>query len=126
VGAYLDNRRLRVSGRRRLNECVLACGVPHIGHGDHAAFEKQLHSVMDRCAGVRRMGAASLDLAYVAAGRFDGYWESHLNAWDIAAGLLMITEAGGYVRDAKGGTNMLGTGSVVAANDYIQPVLAKT
>jgi len=126
VGAFLDNRRLRVSGRRRLNECVLACGVPHLGHGDHATFEKQLHSVMERCAGVRRMGAAALDMAYVAAGRYDGYWESHLNAWDIAAGIILISEAGGYIRDEKGGTNMLATGSVVAANDYIQPVLAKT
>ncbi|WP_339779217.1 inositol monophosphatase family protein [uncultured Thalassospira sp.] len=126
VGAYLDNRRLRVSGRRRLNDCVLACGVPHVGRGDHAVFEKQLHAVMDRCSGVRRFGAASLDLAYVAAGRYDGYWETHLSQWDIAAGILMVTEAGGYIRDINGGTNMLGTGSVIAANDSIQPVLAKT
>jgi myo-inositol-1(or 4)-monophosphatase len=122
-GCYVNDRRLRVAARTRLDESVLATGIPFLGHGQHARFLKELHQVSQRVAGVRRFGSAALDLAWVAAGRYDGYWERDLNAWDIAAGLLMVTEAGGKVTDAAGGQDMLTTGSVAAGNLDIHPLL---
>jgi len=122
-GAFLNDRRLRVGARRVLSDSVIACGVPHLGRGNHGKFLVELRHVMGEVAGIRRMGAASLDLAYVAAGRFDGYWETALSAWDIAAGILLIREAGGYVSDWEGGSSILETGSVVAGNEYIQKAL---
>jgi myo-inositol-1(or 4)-monophosphatase len=124
-GVFLNNRRLRVSGRRQFEEAVLACGVPHRGRGDHPVFMKQMSALMPAVAGIRRMGAASLDLAYVAAGRYDGFWEEHLGAWDIAAGALMVREAGGTVTDMKGGQNFLETGAVIAGNQVLHPTLSK-
>ncbi len=115
-GAYLNDRRLRVAARTRFDEAVFATGIPFLGHGQHARFLKELHQVSQRVSGVRRFGSAALDLAWVAAGRFDGYWERDLNAWDIAAGLLMVTEAGGVVTDADGAADPLLTGTVCAAN----------
>ncbi len=120
-GAYHNNRRLRVSGRRTLEESVLATGIPFLGHGQHAKFLKELHQMTQRVAGVRRMGAASLDLAYVAAGKFDGYWERDLSPWDMAAGILLVLEAGGVVTDAEGGKDILGSGGICAGNSEIQP-----
>jgi len=122
-GAFLNDRRLRVGARRVLSDSVVACGVPHLGRGNHGKFLVELRHVMGEVAGVRRMGSASLDLAYVAAGRFDGFWETGLSAWDIAAGILLIREAGGYVSDWDGGNSILETGSVVAGNEYIQKAL---
>jgi len=122
-GAYLNERRLRVAARTQFNEAVFATGIPFLGHGQHARFLKELHQVSQRVSGVRRFGAAALDLAWVAAGRFDGYWERDLNAWDLAAGLLMVTEAGGVVTDADGGADMLTTGSVCVANEALHPQL---
>ena len=115
-GAYLNDRRLRVAARTKFDEAVFATGIPFLGHGQHGRFLKELHQISQRVSGVRRFGAAALDLAWVAAGRFDGYWERDLNAWDIAAGILMVTEAGGTVTDADGGADPLLTGSVCVAN----------
>jgi myo-inositol-1(or 4)-monophosphatase len=122
-GAFLNDRRLRVAARKVLSDCVITCGVPHLGRGNHGKFLIELRHVMGEVSGVRRFGAASLDLAYVAAGRCDGYWETGLAAWDIAAGIVLIKEAGGWVSDFAGGTDMLEQGSVVAGNEYIQKAL---
>ncbi len=119
AGAYVNERRLRVSARRKLEDAVIATGIPHRGRGDHPLFLKQLQAVMGAVAGIRRFGAASLDLAYVAAGRCDGFWETGLSPWDIAAGALMIKEAGGYVSDLEAGHNFLESGNVLAANDHL-------
>ncbi len=118
-GAYLNDRRLRVSGRRDLGESLIGTGIPFRGRGkaeDHAHYLKLLAATMARTAGVRRPGAAALDLAYVAAGRFDGFFEIGLNKWDVAAGILLIREAGGFVGDMDGDAEALETGNIVAAN----------
>ncbi|MGX7875446.1 inositol monophosphatase family protein [Mesorhizobium sp. ORM6] len=125
-GAFLNDRRLRVAGRAKLVDAVIGCGVPHLGRGQHGNFLIELRHVMAEVSGVRRLGSASLDLAYVAAGRMDGFWETGLSAWDIAAGLLLIREAGGFVSDMDGGQDMLDNGSVVAGNEIIQRALLKT
>ncbi|SOC84653.1 myo-inositol-1(or 4)-monophosphatase [Ensifer adhaerens] len=122
-GAFLNDRRLRVAARKELSDSVITCGVPHLGRGNHGKFLIELRHVMGEVAGIRRFGAASLDLAYVAAGRCDGYWETGLAAWDIAAGILLIKEAGGWVSDFHGKTDMLETGGVIAGNEYIQKAL---
>ena len=118
-GAFLNDRRLRVSKRSALADCVIGTGIPHLGRGDHPAYLKRLQKVMNEVAGVRRCGSAALDLCWVAAGRFDGFWESDLSPWDIAAGILMIREAGGFVTDLDGRDKMLETGTVVAGNEDI-------
>lgn len=122
-GAFLNDRRLRVAARKELSDSVITCGVPHLGRGNHGKFLVELRHVMGEVSGIRRFGAASLDLAYVAAGRCDGYWETGLSAWDIAAGILLIKEAGGWVSDFHGKTDMLETGTVVAGNEYIHKAL---
>lgn len=124
-GAFLNERRLRVSARRRLEDAVVATGVPHRGRGDHPRFLKQLERVMAQTAGVRRFGSAALDLAYVAAGRYDGFWETHLSAWDVAAGILLVREAGGYVSEIEGGQGMMASGSILAANDHLHRPLGE-
>jgi len=121
----MNDRRLRVAGRSKLTDCVIGCGVPHLGRGQHGNFLVELRNVMAEVSGVRRLGSAALDLAYVAAGRMDGFWETGLSAWDIAAGLLLIREAGGFVSDMDGGQDMLDAGSVVAGNEVIQRALLK-
>ena len=122
-GAFLNDRRLRVSGRRELSEAVIGCGVPHLGRGDHGRFLVQLRNVMSEVVGVRRMGAAALDLAYVASGRLDGFWEETLSAWDVAAGILMIREAGGFVSDGIGGPDIYERRELVAGNEHIHKAL---
>jgi myo-inositol-1(or 4)-monophosphatase len=122
-GAFVNDRRLRVAARTRMDEAVLATGIPFLGHGQHARFLKELHQVSQRVAGVRRFGSAALDLAWVAAGRYDGYWERDLKSWDMAAGMLLVTEAGGRVSDADGEDDVLGAGSICAGNLEIQPQL---
>ncbi|HXC56024.1 MAG TPA: inositol monophosphatase family protein [Rhizomicrobium sp.] len=124
-GAYLNDKRLRVAARKKLNESVLATGIPFLGHGDAAGFTAELNAAMGATAGVRRFGAASLDLAYVAAGRFDGYWERNLSPWDVAGGLLLVREAGGVVSDLAGGANMLDGGQVLASNEHLHPQILK-
>jgi myo-inositol-1(or 4)-monophosphatase len=125
-GAYLNDRRLRVSGRRQLSDALLATGVPFGIHHDTpilARFAEQLGYVMSRVAGVRRYGSAALDLAYVAAGRYEGYWENGLNPWDVAAGLLIVREAGGFVTDLSGRRYRLGAQDILAANDSLHDTL---
>jgi len=104
---------------------VIATGIPFKGRGDHATFLKEQEAVMKEVAGIRRFGAASLDLAYVAAGRFDAFWERDLSPWDIAAGLLLVKEAQGMVSDLSNGPNMLDSGTILAANDMLHPQLLK-
>src|ERR1700710_1266520 len=102
-GAFLNDQRLRVAGRRQLNECVVACGLPHIGRGDHNLSGLEMIGIQNKVAGLRRFGAASLDMAFVAAGRLDGYWERNLSPWDMAAGQILIKEAGGPGSGLAGG-----------------------
>ncbi len=122
-GCFVNDKRLRVAARTRMDESVFATGIPFLGHGQHATFLKELHQVSQRVAGVRRFGSAALDLAWVAAGRYDGYWERDLSPWDLAAGILLVTEAGGRVTNANGEDDVLGSGSVCAGNLEIQPQL---
>lgn len=124
-GAFLNGKRLRVSGRAKLADCVFATGIPVQGRSDPKVFIAELSAMMERVSSVHRMGSAALDLAYVAAGRYDGFWERKLNAWDIAAGLLLIREAGGYVSDMDGGSDMLEKGSVLVANDKLHSEFAR-
>jgi myo-inositol-1(or 4)-monophosphatase len=119
AGAYVNDRRLRVSARRQLAESVIGTGIPFAGRGNHPRYLATLGAVMAATSGVRRFGAAALDLAYVAAGRYDGFWEFGLSPWDIAAGVLILREAGGYVTDHAGGHDMIATGNVIAANDRL-------
>jgi myo-inositol-1(or 4)-monophosphatase len=122
-GAFVNDKRLRVAARTRLEEAVLATGIPFLGHGQHGRFLKELHQVSQRVAGVRRFGSAALDLAWVAAGRYDGYWERDLQPWDIAAGSLLVAEAGGKVTDADGGPDVVAAGSICSGNLEIHPLL---
>ncbi|QFU15454.1 inositol monophosphatase family protein [Microvirga thermotolerans] len=124
-GAYLNNRRIRVAARNDLADAVIACGLPHIGKGDHGLFLRESSVVMGYAGGMRRWGAAALDLAYVACGRLDAYWERGLNSWDVAAGILMIREAGGFISDADGGSNPMATGSVACGNEVLHRELVK-
>ncbi len=118
-GAFLNNRRIRVAARRDIHDAVVACGIPHLGRGNHPRFLKELGSVMGSVAGVRRLGSAALDLAYVACGRSDIYWERDLNTWDMAAGIILVREAGGFVTDADGGADPLATKSVACGNEVL-------
>lgn len=125
-GAWLnDSQRLRVSGRNRMIESIFATGVPFGGRRDLPETLKDLARIMPACAGVRRWGSAALDLAYVAAGRYEGYWERSLNAWDVAAGVIIVKEAGGFVRGFDDEDNVIETGSVIAANEPIWDQFAK-
>jgi myo-inositol-1(or 4)-monophosphatase len=117
-GAWLnDSRRIRASGRRSMIEGIFATGIPFAAKKTLPAMLQDLARLMPAVAGVRRWGAASLDLAYVAAGRFDGYWERELNAWDVAAGILLVREAGGMVTGLRDGQNPLEDGALIAGND---------
>ncbi|MFN3954413.1 MAG: inositol monophosphatase family protein [Pararhodobacter sp.] len=119
LGAFMNDHRLRVSGRGRMIECLFATGVPFGGRPTLPAILQDLARLMPACAGVRRWGAAALDLAYVAAGRLDGYWERGLSPWDVAAGMLLVREAGGFIAPIREGQNPLETGSLIAANAEI-------
>jgi myo-inositol-1(or 4)-monophosphatase len=122
-GAFLNDHRLRVAARTRLNEAVVACGLPHYGRGQLELGRAELAAVQEKVAGLRRFGSAALDLAYVAAGRFDIYWERNLSPWDMAAGLLMVREAGGYVTDLDGHDAMLVKGHIAAGNEVLHKEL---
>jgi myo-inositol-1(or 4)-monophosphatase len=122
VGAYVNSKRLRVSGRGDLAHSLIATGIPFKG-ADCDAFVIDLQKIMPKVAGVRRFGVASLDLAFVAAGRFEGYWERNLHAWDIAAGVLLVQEAGGFVSPIKRGEDPVFSGSIVASNSALHPTL---
>ncbi len=119
-GAWLNNRRLRVSARRELGESLIACGIPPLANAAaHPRFKTELAAGLACVGNLRRLGAAALDLAYVAAGRFDGYWERGIKSWDVAAGLVLVREAGGFVSDADGGGAMLTGRSICAGNEHI-------
>ncbi len=124
-GAWLHDARLRVSGRRQLSEALIATGMPYQGRGDFAEWAKIYAKLGPQIAGVRRFGAASLDLAWVAAGRFDGFWESDLADWDTAAGCLLVREAGGFVTDYRGRSQAICAEQVIAGNDPLHSRLHK-
>ncbi|MCL2715954.1 MAG: inositol monophosphatase [Alphaproteobacteria bacterium] len=124
-GAYLNDQRLRVAARRKLGECVVACGLPHLGRGDHELFRCEMEVIQNQVAGLRRFGAASLDLAFVAAGRLDGYWERGLSPWDIAAGQILVREAGGVVGDIEPSGDPLISGDIVCGNEFVHEALVK-
>jgi myo-inositol-1(or 4)-monophosphatase len=124
LGAFVNDRRLRVSARRHLADAVIGTGMPYRSHDDRRAYFDALAAVAAATSGVRRQGAAALDLAYVAAGRYDGFWEFGLKPWDIAAGILLVREAGGYISDLAGGRAMMVSGDVLAANDHLHLPLA--
>jgi myo-inositol-1(or 4)-monophosphatase len=116
-GAFLNNQRLRVAVRGTLEEALICCGIPRIGRGDHPLFLREVAQVMARVAGIRRLGAAALDLAYVASGRLDAYWERGLQSWDVAAGIVLVREAGGFVTDLAGETATSATTDVLCGNE---------
>ncbi len=124
-GSFLNDQRLRVAGRRRLDDCVIACGLPHIGRGDHELSRREMTEIQNKVAGLRRFGAAALDMAFVAAGRLDGYWERNLKPWDMAAGLIILREAGGIVSGIEGDDDPLKSGHVVCGNETIHAELVK-
>lgn len=126
-GAHLNERRIRVSQRKHLGECLLGTGFAyrHATH-DHTIPSRILQGIIPVCGDIRRAGAATLDLAYVACGRLDGFWELGLHLWDIASGILLVKEAGGIVCDPYGGETYLKTGNVVAANPVIMRQFLKT
>ncbi|MBK1635150.1 inositol monophosphatase family protein [Rhodovulum adriaticum] len=125
AGAWMNESRLRVSGRGKMIECIFATGVPFGHKKTLPATMQDLARLMPVCAGVRRWGSAALDLAYVAAGRYDGYWERELNAWDIAAGLILVREAGGFVGPVREGHQPLEHGDVMVANGNIYDQFAR-
>jgi myo-inositol-1(or 4)-monophosphatase len=123
-GAHLNNNRIRVSARKNLEDSIFATGIPFAGRDGHSNFLNQLKAIMPETSGIRRFGSAALDLAYVAAGRFEGFWESGLSAWDIAAGIVLVREAGGFVSDLDGNNEMLKSGDIIAANDQLHTSLS--
>jgi len=125
MGAYHNRRRLRVSARQNLGDAVIATGIPWKGKEKHPRYMATLAAVTPEVAGIRRFGAAALDLAWVAAGRFDGFWEYGLLPWDIAAGILLIREAGGAVSDMDGGDDMLAKGEILAATPALHKPLTR-
>jgi myo-inositol-1(or 4)-monophosphatase len=124
-GAFMNEQRIRVAGRKQLDDSVIACGLPHRGRGDLTLGQKETGAVQHHVAGLRRFGAAALDLAWVAAGRLDGYWERDLKPWDMAAGLILLREAGGFVSDCDGGDDMFAKGHIAAGNEAIQKELLR-
>ena len=122
-GAFMNEQRIRVAGRKRLADAVIACGLPHIGRGDLVLARQETGAMQEQVAGLRRFGAAALDLAWVAAGRLDGYWERDIKPWDMAAGFILVREAGGYISDCDGGDDMFAKGHVIAGNEAIQKEL---
>ncbi|WP_101069246.1 inositol monophosphatase family protein [Roseovarius salinarum] len=125
-GAWLNESRLRVSGRGKMIEAIFATGVPFGGRADLPETLRDLGRLMPACAGVRRWGSAALDLAYVAAGRYEGFWERGLNAWDLAAGLVILREAGGLAEAMEPGASILDSGTVIGANEAIFDKFART
>ena len=124
-GAWVNEQRMRVSGRSRLTDALFATGLPWSGRGDLPDTLKDLARLLPACAGVRRFGAAALDLCYVAAGRYDGFWERRLHIWDIAAGIIILREAGGLVEPLNKDGDIMADGSLICANNDIFDGLAK-
>ena len=124
-GAYLNERRLRVSAREHMGEALIATGFPFKGLVKHPRYTDTLAAILPQVAGVRRFGSAALDLAWVAAGRYDGFWEFGLQPWDVAAGIILVQEAGGFVTDVSGGARMLESGDILASNDRLNDDLGR-
>ena len=124
-GAWLQDRRLRVSSRRDLSESLIGTGMPHYGRGDPASWSKIYNAIAPHVSGVRRFGSAALDLAWVAAGRIDGFWEDDLDLWDTAAGVLLVREAGGFVTDYRGSDRMFERREYLAANGDVHSRMHK-
>ncbi|NTS63997.1 inositol monophosphatase [Sphingomonas sp. HHU CXW] len=124
-GAWLQDQRLRVSARREPSEALIATGIPFMGHGDFVQWTRIFGGIAPQVAGIRRLGAATLDLAWVAAGRFDGFWESDLKPWDVSAGVLLVKEAGGFVTDFRGGDRYMERNEFLASNDGLHSKLHK-
>jgi myo-inositol-1(or 4)-monophosphatase len=124
-GAWLNERRLRVSARRNLDEALAGTGMPHFGRGDVATWSRIYGAIAPEVSGIRRMGAASLDFAWVAAGRFDIFWEDDLDIWDAAAGLILVREAGGFVTDYRGQDRMIERRQYLAANSELHSKVHK-
>ena len=122
-GAFLNDRRIRVAARKRLDEAVVACGLPHYGRGDLELARAEIAAAQQHFAGLRRFGAATLDLAWIAAGRFDAYWERDLSPWDMAAGIILVREAGGFVTDLDGGDDIMTKSQIAAGNDTMHQEL---
>ncbi|MFT6075873.1 MAG: myo-inositol-1(or 4)-monophosphatase [Yoonia sp.] len=124
-GAWLNESRLRVSGRHRMIESIFTTGLPFAGRADLPETLQDLARILPTCAGVRRFGAAALDLAYVAAGRYEGFWERGLHSWDIAAGIVIVREAGGIVEPLRIGDDIIADGQMICANEAIFDTFAK-
>ncbi|MBU6155334.1 MAG: inositol monophosphatase, partial [Alphaproteobacteria bacterium] len=125
-GAWHNERRLRVSGRRELADALVATGIPHRGRPGQEGFLGEVNAVMREVSGVRRFGSAALDLAWVAAGRYDAFWERSLSSWDVAAGIVLVREAGGVVSDLASGQDMLTNGHILASNGNLHGPMLKT
>ncbi len=124
-GAFLNDRRIRVAARQHLADAIVACGLPHHGRGDLVLARKEIAAAQQHFAGLRRYGAATLDLAWVAAGRLDAYWEHNLSPWDLAAGALLVREAGGFVSDCDGRDDIFKKGQIVAGNETMHRELLR-
>jgi myo-inositol-1(or 4)-monophosphatase len=124
-GAFLNDHRIRVSGRREMADCLIGTGLPFIGRPGHGQTIKEVHAIGQRVAGIRRLGSAALDLAWTAAGRYDAFWERNLNPWDVAAGLLLVTEAGGVVSGIDEDQDVRTGAGVCVGSSEIQPQLVK-
>jgi myo-inositol-1(or 4)-monophosphatase len=124
-GAFLNEQRIRVAARKNLADAVIACGLPHRGRGQLELGTREIGAMQYEVAGLRRFGAAALDLAWVAAGRLDGYWERNIKSWDIAAGSILVREAGGFISDCDGGDEMMTKGHIVAGNEAIQKAVLR-
>ena len=118
-GAFLNDKRIRVASRKKLSESILITGIPHLGRGDIDLFLKEMKTLIQEVAGIRRSGSAALDLAWVAAGRYDAFWERGLASWDIAAGILMIKEAGGYAQGINGKDSDMWDGNIISGYEDI-------
>ena len=118
-GSFLNDKRIRVATRKKLSESILITGIPHLGRGNKELFIKEMDIIIPEVAGIRRSGSAALDLAWIAAGRYDIFWERGLSIWDIAAGILLVREAGGFVKGIDGSDKDLWNGNIISGNDDI-------
>ena len=118
-GSFLNDKRIRVAARKKLSESILITGIPHLGRGNKELFIKEMDKIIPEVAGIRRAGSAALDLAWIAAGRYDIFWERGLSVWDIAAGILLVREAGGFAKGIDGSDQDLWNGNIISGNDDI-------